>query len=213
MVDRAKNGLTLVRKLPQEPNNVPRALTIQSRGRFVQEQQQLGLGGELDTYRKTLAGFDVQRYDDRISEGLKLQEFDDLLDICVLLLLRDVVRLPQVSREPHGLTDSSCAFVDIHLLGVGGSTGKVAAEGPSIDEKITGDDTDILPLGEDVETSGLSSTRGTHEGSHSAGLDVAVDIVEESEGCTRDGDGVIDVLPSEGLVVSEGRLLFGFGPL
>ena len=103
--------------------------------------------------------------------------------------------------------------MDIHLLGVGGSTSKVAAEGPSVDEKITGDDTDILPLGEDVETSGLSSTGGTHEGSHSAGLDVAVDIVEESEGCTRDGDGVIDALPSEGLVVSEGRLLLGLGPL
>ena len=104
--------------------------------------------------------------------------------------------------------------MDIHLLSVGGSRSKVAAEGPSIDEKITGDDTNILPLGEDVETSGLSSTRGTHEGSHSAGFDVAVDIVEESEGCTRsDGDGVIDALPSAGLVVSEGRLLFGFRPL
>ena len=59
-MDHAKNGLTLVCKLPQEPNNVPCTLTIQSRGRFVQEQQQLGLGGELDTDRETLAGFDVQ---------------------------------------------------------------------------------------------------------------------------------------------------------
>ena len=96
-MDRTKNGLALVRKLPQEPDNVPGALTIQSRGRFVQEQQQFGLGGKLDTDRKTFAGFDIQRYDNRVGERLKFQEFDDLLDICVLLFLRDVVRLPQVS--------------------------------------------------------------------------------------------------------------------
>ena len=96
-MDRAKDSLALVRQLPQEPDDVPRALAIQSRGRFVQEQQQFGLGGELDTDRKTLAGFDVQRHDDRVGERLKFQEFDDLLDICVLLFLRDVVRLPQVS--------------------------------------------------------------------------------------------------------------------
>ena len=96
-MNRAKNSLAIVCQLLQEPHDVPRALTIQSRGRFVQEQQQFGFGGELDTDRKTLAGFDVQRYDDRISEGLEFQEFDNLFNICVLLLLRDVVRLPQVS--------------------------------------------------------------------------------------------------------------------
>ena len=97
----------------------------------------------------------------------------------------------------------------IHLFSVGGPTSEVATEGPSIDEKITRDDTDVLPLGKDVETSGLSGTRGTHESGHGTGLDVAVDIVKESEGSTWDGDGVIDALPSEGLVVSEGRLLLG----
>jgi len=213
LVDRAKDSLALVRQLPQEPDDVPCALTIQSRGRFVQEQQQFGLGGELDTDRKTLAGFDVQRHDDRISKGLKFQEFDDFLDICVLLFLRDVVRLPQVSRKPHGLTDSSRALVYIHLFGVGSATSEVAAEGPSVDEKITGDDTDILPLGEDIEASGLSCTGSTHEGGHGTGLDVAVDIVEESERSTGDGDSVIDTFPSEGLVVSEGKLLSGLGPL
>jgi len=83
-MDRAKNGLALVRKLPQEPHDVPCALTIQSRGRFVQEQQQFWLGGELDTDRKTLAGFNVQRYGNRVGERLKLQKFDDLLDIRAL---------------------------------------------------------------------------------------------------------------------------------
>jgi hypothetical protein len=67
LVNRAKNGLALVREFPQEPDDVPRALTVQSRGRFVQKQQELGFRSELDTDRKTLAGFDVQRYDDRIS--------------------------------------------------------------------------------------------------------------------------------------------------
>ena len=112
---RAKDGLALIRKLSQEPNDVPCALTIQPRGRFIQEQE-LGLGSKLDADRKTLPGSNVQRYsilyDDCVSEGLKFQELDNLLDVCVLLLFRDVVWLPQVSGEPHHLTDGSRAFAD-----------------------------------------------------------------------------------------------------
>ena len=212
-MDGAKNSLALVRKLPQKPDDVPRALTIQPRRRFVQEQQQFGLGGELNTDRETFASFDVQGEDEGIGEGLELQEFDDFLDIGVFLLLRDVVRLPQVSGESHGLTDGSCAFVYVHLFSVGGSTGEVASEWLSIDKEITRDDTDILPLSEDVEASGLSGTRSTHEGGHRTRLDVTINFVEESASSARNGDGVIDAFPSEGLVVFEGRFLFGLGSL
>ena len=93
-MDCTKNGLTLVRELLQEPNNVPSALSVQSGCRFIQEQQKLRFGSEFDTDRETLAGLDVQGYDDRVGQGLKLQELDDLLDVCILLLLRDVVWLP-----------------------------------------------------------------------------------------------------------------------
>ena len=89
---------------------------------FIKEQQELGLGSELDADRKTLPGFDVQRYDDCVSEGLKFQELDNLLDVCVPLLFRDMVWLLQVSGEPHRLTEGSRAFVYIHLLGVSGPT-------------------------------------------------------------------------------------------
>ena len=67
LVDRAKNGLALVRELPQEPDDVPRALTVQPGRRFIQEQQELRFRSEFDTDRKTLASFDVQREDNRIS--------------------------------------------------------------------------------------------------------------------------------------------------
>ena len=140
---------------------------------------------------------------------MKLQEFDDLLDVCVLLLLRDVIWLPQVSGEPHRLTDGGRAFVYIHLFGVGGSTSEIATEGSSINEKIASNDTDILPLSKDVEASGLPGARSTHESGHRTGLDITVNVVKESKISTRDGDGVIDMFPGESFVVIEGRLLLG----
>ena len=212
-MDRTKNRLALVGELPQEPDDIPRALTVQSGRRFVQEQKELRLRGEFDTNRKALASFDVQRHDDRIGQKLKLQELDDLLDVCVLLLLWNVVWLPQVSGEPHRLTDSSRAFVHIHLLGVGGSASEVPTKRPPIDEEITVDDTDIFPLSKDIKTSGLPGARGAHERRHRPGPDITVNLMEESKVSARDGDSVIDAFPSKGLAVSEGNLLLDLGSL
>jgi hypothetical protein len=209
LVDRAKNSLALVGKLPQKPDDVPRALTIQPRRWFVQEQQEFGLGSELNTDRETFASFDVQGEHKGVGEGLKLQKLDNLLDIGVFLLFRDVVRLPQVSGKPHGLTDGSCAFVYIHLFSVGSPTREVAPEWLSTYEEIARNDTDVLPLSEDVEAGGLSGTRSTHESGHRAGLDVTRNLVEESKRSTGNGDSVIDAFPSEGLAVFEGGFLFG----
>ena len=66
-MDRTKNGLALVREFLQEPDDVPCALTVQPGRWFIQEQQELGFRSEFNTNRKTLASFDVQRDDDRIS--------------------------------------------------------------------------------------------------------------------------------------------------
>ena len=209
----AKNSLALVAELLQKPDNVPRALAVQPGCRFVQEQQEFGLGSKLNTDRETFASFDVQREDEGVGEGLKLQKLDDFLDVCVFLLLRDVIGLPQVSGEPHGLTDGSCAFVYIHLLGVGGSTSEVASERLSTDEEIASNNTDILPLSEDVEASGLSGTRSTHESGHRTGFDATINIVKESTSSAGNGDGVIDAFPGEGLAVIEGGFFLGLGSL
>jgi hypothetical protein len=47
-------------ELSEELKNVPRGLRIQSRGWFVEEQEQLGLGNELDTNSQSLSLFDVE---------------------------------------------------------------------------------------------------------------------------------------------------------
>ena len=142
-MDRAKNGLALVRKLPREPEDVPRAPTIQPRRRYVQEHQQFGLGSELNTDREMFASFGIQGEHEGIGEELKLQEVDNFFDIGVFLLLRDVIRLLQVSGESHGLAYA-------HPFSVGGSTSEVTSERLSINGEITGNDTDTLPLSEDV---------------------------------------------------------------
>ena len=218
-MDGTKNSLTRVREFPQEPNNIPRALAIQPRCRLVQKQQQLRFRSEFNADGKTLSSLDIEREDNRICQRLKLQQLNNLLDIRILLLLRDVVRLPQVSGEPHRLTDSRRPHMHIHLLRVGGSPSEVAPKRPSIHKQITSDDTDILPLRENVETRGLPGTRSTHKGRQRTRLDISINVVKESKTPTRDGHGIINTFPGESLAISEGvgplkppRLLLFDGP-
>ena len=121
--------------------------------------------------------------------------------------------LSQVSGEPHRLTNSGRAIMHIHLLSVSGSTCEIATKRPPIDEEIASDDTDILPLSKNIEASGLPSTRSTHESRHRPRPDVAVNLMEESKICTRDGDNIIDALPSKSLAVGERDLFVNFGSL
>ena len=62
----------------------------------------------------------------------------------------------------------------------------------------------MLPLGEDIEASGLAGKRSTHEGRKCTGLDMTVKLVERPMGSTRGGDSVTDALPGESLAVSKG---------
>ena len=39
LVDCAQDGLSMICQLPQEPDNIPRALSIETRGRFVKEEK------------------------------------------------------------------------------------------------------------------------------------------------------------------------------
>ena len=97
----------------------------------------------------------------------------------------------------------------IHLFSVCGFASEVAAEWPSINKEVARDDTDILLLGEDIEASGLTGTRSTHESRQCPGLDITVNLVEESTSSTGDGDSVIDAFPGESPLVSKGSLLPG----
>ena len=57
LMDRTQNGLSVIRQLPQEPNDVPRALTIEARGGFIEEKKQLWFASKLNADRQSLSCF------------------------------------------------------------------------------------------------------------------------------------------------------------
>jgi hypothetical protein len=55
-----QDSLSVFSKLSEELKNVPRGLRVQPRSRFIEEQEQFGLGNELDTNSQSLSLFDVE---------------------------------------------------------------------------------------------------------------------------------------------------------
>ena len=102
-MNRAQDGLSMIRQLPQEPNDVPRALTVETRGRFIQEQEQLWLASELNTDRQPFSCFNSKAGDQSISKWLEFEEFADLLHVGVLLGYGNFAGLTQVCGESHRL--------------------------------------------------------------------------------------------------------------
>ena len=84
--------------------------------------------------------------------------------------LRDVVWLPPASGESHCFTNGSRAFVYIRPFSVGSSTSEFIAEWPSVDKDVARSDTNMLPLGEDIEESGLAGTKVPKRGVSVPGL-------------------------------------------
>ena len=68
--------------------------------------------------------------------------------------------------------------------------------------QVTGDHTDVLPLGEDIEGNSFPSTTRAHKSGQSPRLDVS-----RTTGAARYGNYVVDFLPSEGLTIRERSLL------
>jgi hypothetical protein len=60
-MNRAQDGLSMICQLPQQPSDVPHALTIGTRGWFIIEKEELRLAGEPNTNRQPLGlGADVR---------------------------------------------------------------------------------------------------------------------------------------------------------
>ena len=116
LMDRTQDRLPMVRQLPQEPDNVPCALAVETRGRFIKEEKQLRLASELYTNRQPLPCFDSKAQHQSISERLEFKEFKDFLHISVLLRFGDFVGLTQISREPQCFSNRCGPFVNVHLL-------------------------------------------------------------------------------------------------
>ena len=115
-MNRTQNSLSMICQLPQEPNDIPCALTIETRGWFIQEKEQLGLASELDTDRQPFSCFNSKAGDQSVSEWLEFEEFDDFLHVSILLGFGNFARLTQIRRESHRLSNRCGALVDVHLL-------------------------------------------------------------------------------------------------
>ena len=117
LVDGAQNFLTGVAQFLEESDNVVGALAVETRGRLVQEQEQVGLGGELDTDSHSLTGFHAEAETGHTNHGvgevLQLEQFDNIFTVGILFLDGDGLRLTKVGRKAECFTDSSGPLVNI----------------------------------------------------------------------------------------------------
>ena len=154
LVDRSEDGLAVVGELAEEEHDRPRRLRVETRGRLVEEDEEGGLGGELDADREALALLDVEAHadlaDERLGVRLHLEELDDLLDVGELLGLGRRARLTEEGREDEGLAHRRRRHVRVLLLAVARLALERLRERLAVDEHVARDDTDADALSEDV---------------------------------------------------------------
>lgn len=144
--------------------------------RFVEENEESRLGGELDGDSQTLALLDVESHadlsDDSLCVGVHLEEGDDLLDVLELFSLGNRSRLTKTSREDEGLANGGSGEMSVLLLAckvareqsadvgtrsnserrtVTGLTLEGDREGLAVNEHVAGNDAGGDALGKDVK--------------------------------------------------------------
>ena len=90
---------------------------------------------------------------------LELQQRNNLLDVTILVLLRDRRGLAKVGREAEGLADRRSGVVNILLLRESSPALKLSAGDSTAHQTLAADDTGRFAIGEDVEKGSLAGTR------------------------------------------------------
>ena len=152
---RAEDGLSVIGQSPETAHDSPSTLRIQSRCRLVQEQQELRFGGKFNSDGQPLPVLDAQGTDDGVRILLQTAHQETLLSVCLLFGRRNVLGLTKNCGEDDRLTDRRSGLVCVHLLTVSGLGLEVHRQGLTVHEPITGNDTDVRALGEDVQQRGL----------------------------------------------------------
>ena len=97
------------------PNDVVSTLTIETGSGFIQEKQELGLGGQFYSDGETLPALDREtesgETDHGIGEILQLEELKDFLDVVVFLFFRNRSGLTKVGTVSHGLSHGGSPFL------------------------------------------------------------------------------------------------------
>lgn len=88
-----------------------------------------------------------------IADVLQLQKLNDVVDIGNLLLVGDLSRLSQNSRENKSFLDRCGSLVDIHLFAVSGHSLEGDSLRLSVDKNRATNFTSVLPLGKNIEKS------------------------------------------------------------
>jgi hypothetical protein len=94
--------------------------------------------------------------------------------------------------------------VNVELLGITTATLKVPVDPLPVHENVTGNNTDALSVGEDIQKGGLhrlaynciwwahlAGTGSAHESSQCTRFDITKDVVEQPLLTSLDGDGVV----------------------
>lgn len=143
----------------------------------------------------------------RVGVLLHIQQLDHLLYIIQLLLMRRLRRLPQQRTEIQRLSDRRRRQMQVLLLHVARLPLERRVALAPIHQHPARDDAHRGARGEHIEQRRLACARHAHQRGERAGLDPAVDVVEDAAGFAFDLDVVADVLPVEngGLFLDHGR--------
>lgn len=151
----AQDGLSSVGELLEHTADGEGGLTVQTRGRLVEEEEHGRLGSKFDTDSNTLSVSHSQTKgrvaNDGIGELVKLEELDDVFDVLVLLLNGCLIRLSEISTESQSLSNTAHGLVDVLLLCVTTLSLEGNVDRLALDETVTFDDTNGLAVGENVE--------------------------------------------------------------
>ena len=117
LVDGAQHGLAGVGELAEEDADGPGALRVEAAGGLVEEEEQLGLGDELDADGEELALLDVEALagyaDDGVGVLFHAEHLDDFLDELELFLFADGLGAAQHGAEAEGFADRGRVEVEI----------------------------------------------------------------------------------------------------
>ena len=80
LVDGTEDGEALICKVAKERHDSPGGLRVKTGGRFVQEEQETGLGSKLDSNCGSLAVLDAERANDGVGVRLETTHLQTFLD-------------------------------------------------------------------------------------------------------------------------------------
>ena len=120
LVDGAKDSLAGVGEFAQEADDVEGGAGVETGGGLVEEHEELGYAGELDTDGESFSLFLVEAFtnpaDGGAGDRTHFQKIDDAFAVIVFLLRWDFFGLSEESRKLEGLSDCGRWLVDVHLL-------------------------------------------------------------------------------------------------